>query len=113
MAKCRRFGPGDTEIHLRVPYEMYDEKELRDLLSAARFEPPRIEKAQLPVEGVSARDIATGLVRGTPRGLLIEKRGVRFEEVIDKVTDALEKAGGEGAAFRGKCRVIAVEARAA
>lgn len=104
--------PGDKEIHLRVPYEMYDESALRKLLSGAGFASPRIEKVSLAVEG-KPREIATGLVRGTPRGLLIEKRGARFEDVIDRVTVALEHAGGKGDAFRGQCRVIAVEARAA
>lgn len=105
--------PGDAEIQFRMPYEMHDQERLRDLLAAAGFEPPRIEKVNLPVEGVSAHEIANGLVRGTPRGLLIAARGVRFEDVIDRLTDALEKAGGKGADFRGNCRVIAVEARTA
>jgi SAM-dependent methyltransferase len=105
--------PGDQEIHFRVPYDMHDENALRKLLAGAGFETPLIERVPLAVEGVSPRDIATGLVRGTPRGLLIEKRGVRFEDVIDKVTDALEREGGKEGAFRGKCSVIAIEARAA
>ena len=39
---------------------------------------------------VSARDIATGQVRGTPRGLFLANRGVELNVVIDKVTAALE-----------------------
>jgi hypothetical protein len=51
-------------------------------------------------------------VRGTPRGLLLTRRGVDLEEAILKVTAALEKAGGTGAGFRAPAQVIAVEARA-
>jgi hypothetical protein len=58
----------------------------------------------------SARDVATGQVRGTPRGLLLTKRGVDLEDAIDRVTAALEKAGGTGTKFRAPAQVIAVEA---
>lgn len=105
--------PGDPEIHFRKPYEMHDEVELRQLLAAARLDPQRIDRVQVVVEGVSASDIAVGLVRGSPRGTLIEQRGFPLDPVIDRVTHALEAAGGRGAAFRGKCQVIAIEARAA
>lgn len=102
--------PGDNEIHFRLPYEMHSEDLLRELVTGARFKAPRIEKVPLAVEGVTPREIATGQVRGTPRGLLLAKRGVDFDETIEKVTVALEKAGGKGKDFRAKCQVIAVEA---
>jgi hypothetical protein len=102
--------PGDKEMHFRVPYEMCSEDLLRDLLAGARFEPQKIEKVRVTVEGVDARDIATGQVRGTPRSLLLDKRGVDLDLVIEKVTAALEAAGGKGTGFRGDCQAIAVEA---
>ena len=105
--------PGDKEMHFRLPYEMCSEDLLRGLVTEARFRARTIEKVPIAVEGVSARDIATGQVRGTPRGLLLAKRGVDFDIVIDQVTAALEKEGGQGAGFRGRCQVIAVEATAA
>ena len=73
---------------------------------------PRIEKVPITVQGMTAREIATGQVRGTPRGLLLTKRGVDLDEAIDKVTAELEKAGGAGLNFRATGQVIAVEARA-
>lgn len=99
--------PGDAELRFRLPYEMYDEGMLREYLEGAGFEARRIEKVRVPVEGVSARGIATGQVRGTPRGLLLAKRGVDLDFVIDKVTSALEAAGGPE---RLKCQAIMVEA---
>ena len=83
---------------------------LRELLRAGRFDARKIEKVRIPVEGVTARDVATGQVRGTPRGLLLAKRGVDLDVVIERVTAALETAGGKGTSFRGVCQVIAVEA---
>jgi SAM-dependent methyltransferase len=104
--------PGDEEVQFRLPYEMYDEHLLRQLLEGARFEPRKIEKVRIAVEGVTARDIATGQVRGSPRGLLLAQRGVDFDVAIERVVAALEKAGGQGTSFRSHCHAIAVEARA-
>ena len=102
--------PDDEELHFRLPYEMHSERLLRDLLVQGRFETRKLEKVRIPVEGVTARDVATGQVRGSPRGLLLAKRGVDFDIVIDKVTAALEAAGGAGTSFRASGQVIAVEA---
>src|SRR5690349_5018401 len=74
---------------------MYDRALLRDLLAQAQFEDVKIESRQVPITGASARTIATGQIRGTPRSLLIEKRGVELEDVIEKVTAALTKVGGD------------------
>ncbi len=81
--------PGDEEMRFRLPYEMYDVSLLRRLLAAAHFDVVNIEKKRLPVDRVSARAIATGQIRGTPRSLLIERRGASLDEVVDKVTKAL------------------------
>ncbi|HET7728580.1 MAG TPA: class I SAM-dependent methyltransferase [Usitatibacter sp.] len=104
--------PGDEEVQFRLPYEMYDEHLLRQLLDGARFEPRKIEKVRIAVDGVTARDIATGQVRGSPRGLLLAQRGVDFDVAIERVVAALEDAGGKGTSFRSHCQAIAVEARA-
>lgn len=104
--------PGDEDVQFRLPYEMYSEDLLRELLDGARFETLRIEKVRIAVEGVTAHDIATGQVRGSPRGLLLAQRGVDFDFAVDKVVAALEAEGGKGASFRSHCHAIAVEARA-
>ena len=103
--------PGDAEMQFNVPYSMSDTARLRELVMGAGFQEPRIEKVPITVTG-TARDIATGQVRGTPRGLLLTKRGVDLEDAIDRVTAALEKEGGKGASFRAPAQVIVVEARA-
>ena len=101
--------PGDPEMQFALPYSMSDTTLLRELVMAAGFRTLKIEKVPFTVTG-NARDIATGQVRGTPRGLLLTKRGVDLDEAIDNVTAALEAAGGAGSAFRAPGRVIAVEA---
>jgi ubiquinone/menaquinone biosynthesis C-methylase UbiE len=105
--------PGDKEVHFRLPYEMHSEELLRGLLAGARFKPQAIEKVPIRVEGVSARQVATGQVRGTPRGLLLANRGADLDVVIERATAALEKACGKGSEFRAQGQVIAVEAIAA
>jgi ubiquinone/menaquinone biosynthesis C-methylase UbiE len=102
--------PGDDEIQLTLPYEMHDERMLRELLVAHDFEPLRLEKVRHPVEGVSARTIATGQIRGSPRGALLAKRGITMEEAIEAGTRALEKYGGDP--FRAHAQAVFVEARA-
>lgn len=103
--------PGDAEVRFRIPYEMHDPALLRRLLADARFEELRLEKKRVAIEGVSARSVATGQIRGTPRSLLIEKRGVSLDEVVDKVAAALDRLGAPGP-FRSWGQAVMVEARA-
>jgi len=102
--------PGDAEMRFRIPYEMYDSTRLHGLLAQARFTDVKIEKKAVPLASVSARTIATGQIRGTPRSLLIEKRGVPLDEVIEKVTAALTRIGGADP-YRGTAKAIVIEAR--
>ncbi|HEY7241136.1 MAG TPA: methyltransferase domain-containing protein [Burkholderiales bacterium] len=103
--------PGDAELSFRRLYEMYDPALLRTLLAEAAFQETRIERKQIEVRGVSARSIATGLIRGSPRSLLIEKRGASLDEVIERISAALAKAGGDP--YSGQANAVVVEAQAA
>jgi ubiquinone/menaquinone biosynthesis C-methylase UbiE len=104
--------PGDAEMRYKIPYDMHSFDLLRDLLKQSGFREQRIEKKRLPLGAVSARTIATGQIRGTPRSLLIEKRGVPLDQVIEKVSAALGGAGG-GAPSHDFAQAVVVEARAA
>ena len=99
--------PGDAEVRFRVPYEMADEQLLVNLLDGGGFNGATIKHVTLPIQGVTARQVATGQVRGTPRGLLLAKRGANLDDVIDKVTAALEAECGPGNDFRANVRVRA------
>jgi SAM-dependent methyltransferase len=98
--------PNDPEIRFRLPWDLHDEKALRDLLSAAGYRDIEIVKNRMPVGG-DARTIATGQVRGTPRGLLLEKKGMSMEDAIERVTHAIETMREPGYAT-----VIVTRARA-
>ena len=102
--------PGDAEMRFRIPYEMHDPALLRQLLAGARFREPCIETKRIPFDGQDPRNIATGQIRGTPRSVLIEKKGVALELVINKVAAALEKRGGNP--YRGHAQGLIVEAQA-
>jgi hypothetical protein len=102
--------PGDPEVQFRTPYEMHDPGALQRLLQQTGFREGRIEKKQVEVDGVSARRIALGQIRGTPRSLLIEKRGASLDDVVEKVAAALARAGGADP-WRGAAKAVVVEAR--
>lgn len=103
--------PGDAEVHFRTPYAMHDPALLRQLLLESGFRDERIETKRIQVGGVSARQIALGQIRGTPRSLLIENRGVSLDDVVEKVAAALARRGGADP-WRGPASAVVVEARA-
>ena len=104
-------APGDPELVFRTQYELADPALLRNLAEGAGFEDVRIEPVALEVAGVSARTIATGQVRGTPRATLIRNKGFDLDQVIETVTAALARHGGADP-YRAPSRAIFVEARA-
>ena len=103
--------PGDVEMRFRGPFEFNDKGVLGSLLVGARFGEVRMEPVRLEVRAPSAREYATGQLKGTPRGALFAQRGVSVDQVIDQVTAALAKVGGE-APFRCTAQALVVEARA-
>ena len=104
-------APGDPELVFRTQYSMADTAMLRKLVEGAGFIDARIDRVPLEVSGVSARMIATGQVRGTPRATLIANKGFDLEHVIDVVSTALAKSGGADP-YRAPSSAILVEARA-
>jgi SAM-dependent methyltransferase len=108
-AALESFFPGDPEMRFTTPYEMHDPVLLRELLAGARFQALRIETKRVQVDGASARTLATGQIRGTPRSALIEKRGVSLDAVIDKVTEELARVGGADP-YRSHAQAVVVEA---
>jgi len=86
--------PCDDEMHFRLPWSMSDDGAIRKLMADGGFGSVTIERRRVPVEPFNPRDIATGQVRGTPRGLLLEKRGMTMDAAIDRVAVALEKVRG-------------------
>jgi ubiquinone/menaquinone biosynthesis C-methylase UbiE len=104
--------PGDPEMRQRWPYEMHDVAAFRTLLADAGFEMAAADLKHVAFELASARELATGLARGTPRSLMYLDRGMALEDVVDKLEARLAKVGG-AAPYRGDAQALVVEARAA
>ena len=104
--------PGDAEMDFSsIPYGFNDETAIRGLLEGARFRNVEIDKVKIQVDCPSARSFATGQIRGTPRSTLIEKKGAKLDEVIDKVATALAAVGG-AEPFRVEANALVVRAQA-
>ncbi len=104
--------PGDPEMRFSVPYAFNNQATLRAMLAEAGFGEVKMEQLPIKVGCASARDFSSGQLKGTPRGALLQKRGVDVEEVIGKAAAALARVGGE-APFRVTAQALVVEARAA
>jgi ubiquinone/menaquinone biosynthesis C-methylase UbiE len=102
--------PNDAEMRFRMPYDMGDPAFLRQLLSDSGFRDTRIETKSVIIEGADPRSIAIGMIRGTPRSALIEKRGISLDLIIEKITSALRNTGGDP--YSGHTQAVIVEARA-
>jgi SAM-dependent methyltransferase len=103
--------PGDPEMKFSGPYAFNDRAAIRALLAGAHFQEACMEPVRLELRCATARDYAAGQVKGTPRGLLLQKRGVDVEAVIEKIGARLARLGGE-APFRITAQALVVEARA-
>jgi hypothetical protein len=103
--------PGDPEMRFDLPFTFNDPALLRALLAQAGFRDARIEPVTREVRFRSARELAIGQLRGTPRGTLLEKRGLDLDAIIEKCAAALARVGG-AEPFRGSARALAIEARA-
>jgi SAM-dependent methyltransferase len=103
--------PGDPEMKFSGPYAFNNQAVLGAMLAEAGFGQVRMEQVPIRVGCASARDFAAGQLKGTPRGGLLQKRGIDVEDVIGKVAAALARVGGE-APFRVTAQALVVEARA-
>lgn len=95
-----------------MPYQFNDRAAIAGLLAAAGFGEARMEAVRLSCTCPSARLFATGQLRGTPRSLLLEQKGLNLDEVIAKVGAALARIGG-AEPFNYVAQALVVEARAA
>jgi len=95
-----------------MPYMFNDRAAISDLLRKAGFEKERFDVVRIACTCPSARDWATGQIRGSPRGALLEQKGVNVDDVIDKVAAGLARFGG-AAPFKYTPQVLVIEARAA
>jgi ubiquinone/menaquinone biosynthesis C-methylase UbiE len=95
-----------------VPFGFNDESLIGQLLADSGFSGVRIERAEIEIVSPTARSLAIGTIRGTPRALMLEERGVSLDAVIDAVTATLVAVGGDNP-YRSPGRALVVMARAA
>lgn len=104
--------PGDPEMRFaQIPYSWNDQAVIREHLDEARFSDVRIEPLKFEIKSPSARSYATGQIRGTPRGSLIEEKGRSVDEVIERVAEGLAAVGG-AEPFRAEAQLLVIQAKA-
>lgn len=104
--------PGDPAMKFgSIPYQFNDRRRIALMLDQARFRQEAAETVRMACSCPSARQFATGQLRGTPRGMLLQQRGASVEEVIDQVASALAIVGGHEP-FRYTAQALVVQARA-
>ena len=91
-AVAELFPAEASAFYERVPFRYHDPEAIRADLEAAGFESIEIEKVQLRSRAASARDVALGLVQGTPMRAEIERQGPGMLEVAtETATKALRQ----------------------
>lgn len=104
--------PGDPAARFgSIPYHFNDRAMIGRMLEDAGFAVERIDTVRIACTCPSAREFATGQLRGTPRSLILQERGVPVDAVIEKVAAALARVGG-AEPFRYTAQALVVEARA-
>ena len=107
----RRF-PDDPAMKAgSLPYQFNDRAVIGAMLAEARLGEVRMEAVRLQCSAPSARDFATGQLRGTPRGAMVEQRVGNLDALIDEVTQGLAQIGGDRP-FRYTPQALVIEARA-
>lgn len=88
------FFDHDPPKFYEIPFSLHDSKLVRELLQTAGFE--QIESFVEPrrCRANSAKEFATGLVRGNPVGTEAEERGVNPEDLIEAIANRISKRFG-------------------
>lgn len=80
------FFDRDPPRFYELPFGFYDVDAIRKLLEDAGFVEIEMSPVTLPCRNSSAREFATGLVRGNPVAMELKQRGVNAGDVIEAVT---------------------------
>jgi len=108
-AVIRSFYPDDPPMFYQVPFGLDDEAGLRQMLTGAGFTVRTAKRVTQTAVSPSARDVARGLVLGNPVVLAIQERGtVSPDTIVEAVTKALVKLGGETPFSSPMCALVMV-----
>src|SRR5437588_1229499 len=100
------FFDHDPPKFYQIPFSLYDSNLIHGLLQNAGFEKIESFVETKPCRSRSARDFATGLVRGNPVGAEATERGVNPEDLIDAISKQLAERFG-AAPIESSMRAIA------
>lgn len=93
----RALYPVDPPEFYAIPFGFHDDAVIRPLLSDAGFTAITRDTVPAVTHSPSAREMATGLVTGTPMATAIRERGtIATDAVLDAVTAALTARFGAG-----------------
>jgi ubiquinone/menaquinone biosynthesis C-methylase UbiE len=88
------FFDHDPPRFYQIPFSLCDSNAVREILENAGFESIELFVETKPCHSKSAREFATGLVRGNPVGGELTERGVDHEAVIDAIEERLAERFG-------------------
>ena len=100
------FFDRDPPRFYEIPFNVHDSKLVRELLQNAGFEKIESFVETKPCRSKSAKEFATGLVRGNPVGAEATERGVNPEDLIEAVAKRLAERFG-ATPFQSTMRAIA------
>jgi len=88
------FFDHDPPNFYKIPFGFHDSTVIRKLLQDAGFEKVEASSETKACRSGSAREFATGLVRGNPVGAEATERGVDPEDLIDAVAKRIAERFG-------------------
>ena len=106
-----RFFPDNPPQFFKAPFSFADIDVLRNLLAANGFDQIETQAVQKECLSNTARSLAIGMIEGAPILAEIQERGGSSGPIVDAVTKALARIGGD-APFRSTMQAIVVTARA-
>lgn len=99
------FFDRDPPRFYEIPFSLHDSKVVHELLQNAGFEEITSFSETKPCRSASAKEFATGLVRGNPVGTEATERGVDPNNLIEAVSKRLSERFG-AAPFQSTMRAI-------
>ena len=103
------FFDRDPPKFYQIPFSLHDSDQVRELLRNAGFEKIEPFVETKPCGANSAREFATGLIRGNPVGAEAEERGVDPKKLIEAVAKQLAQRFG-AAPFKSTMQAIVWQA---
>lgn len=103
--------PDNPPQFFKVPFNFADRDLFWSALNANGFDQITMSTVSMEYRSSSARDLARGMIQGSPLRAEIADRGGSSELIVDAVAEAYSRFGGDSP-FRTEMQAIVVTARA-